>query len=147
MKKRIISLILVLITLVIGVFIGKILFDQPVKQLSITIYGEECGANICNIKKINDNNSTGEKLIDDLLMLLMTATQIESIDLFDNMQDYSFRIFSLRSDYTLTIGDIWFLDDGTSIIGDINYDTNKIMNVIKLTDRQTLLLKKIIDAI
>ena len=147
MKKRIISLILVLITLVIGVFIGKILFDQPVKQLSITIYGEECGANICNIKKINDNNSTGEKLIDDLLMLLMTATQIESIELFDNMQDYSFRIFSLQSDYTLTMGDVWFLDDETSIIGVANYDTNTIMNAIKLDQRQTLLLKQVIDSI
>ena len=66
-KKRLISLIRLLIVLVIGVFIGKILYDKPVKTLSITTYGEDCGANICNIQKITDNNSLGEGLIDDIL--------------------------------------------------------------------------------
>ncbi len=42
-KKRLISLIGLLIVLVIGVFIGKILYDKPVKTLSITTYGEDCG--------------------------------------------------------------------------------------------------------
>ena len=92
-KKRLISLIRLLIVLVIGVFIGKILYDKPVKTLSITTYGEDCGANICNIQKITDNNSLGEGLIDDILMLLITSTQIGSIDLFNNMPDYSFRRF------------------------------------------------------
>ena len=147
MKERLISLIRLLIVLVIGVFIGKILYDKPVKTLSITTYGEDCGANICNIQKITDNNSLGEGFIDDILMLLITSTQIGSIDLFDKMPDYSFRIFSLQSDYTLTMGDVWFLDDKTSIIGVANYDTNTIMNAIKLDQRQTLLLKQVIDSI
>ena len=115
--------------------------------MSITTYGEDCGANICNIQKITDNNSLGEGFIDDILMLLITSTQIGSIDLFDKMPDYSFRIFSLQSDYTLTMGDVWFLDDETSIIGVANYDTNTIMNAIKLDQRQTLLLKQVIDSI
>ena len=34
-KKRLISLIGLLIVLVIGVFIGKILYDKPVKTLSL----------------------------------------------------------------------------------------------------------------
>ena len=146
-KKRLISLTRLLIVLVIGVFIGKILYDKPVKTLSITTYGEDCGANICNIQKITDNNSLGEGFIDDILMLLITSTQIGSIDLFNNIPDYSFRIFSLQSDYTLTMGDVWFLDDETSIIGVANYDTNTIMNAIKLDQRQTLLLKQVINAI
>ena len=58
MKERLISLIRLLIVLVIGVFIGKILYDKPVKTLSITTYGEDCGANICNIQ----NTSKDPKL-------------------------------------------------------------------------------------
>ena len=45
------------------------------------------------------------------------------------------------------MGDVWFLDDETSIIGVANYDTNTIMNAIKLDQRQTLLLKQVIDSI
>ena len=80
-------------------------------------------------------------------MLLITSNQIGSIDLFNNMPDYSFRIFSLQSDYTLTMRDVWFLDNETSIIGVANYDTHTIMNAIKLDQRQTLLLKQVINAI
>ena len=43
--------------------------------------------------------------------------------------------------------DVWFLDDETSIIGVANYDTHTIMNAIKLDQRQTLLLKQVINAI
>lgn len=147
MKERLISLMRFFIVLVIGVFIGKILYDKPVKTLSITTHGENCGANICTIQEITDHTSLGEGLIDDILMLLITSSQIETIDLLNNMPDYSFRIFSSQSDYTLTMRDIWFLDDETSIIGVADYDTHTITNTIKLDPQQTLLLKQIIDAI
>ena len=146
-KKRLISLIRLLIVLVIGVFIGKILYDKPVKTLSLPTDGDDGGANLCKSQKIKEKNSWGEGLIDDILMLLITSTQIGRIDLFNNMPDYSFRIFSLQSDYTLTMRDVWFLDDETSIIGVANYDTHTIMNAIKLDQRQTLLLKQVINAI
>ena len=147
MKERLISLVRFFIVLVIGVFIGKILYDKPVKTLSITTDGEDCGANICNIQEITDHTSLSEGLIDDILMLLITSSQSEIIDLLNNMPDYSFKIFSSQSDYTLIMRDIWFLDDETSIIGVANYDTYTIMNAIKLDHQQTLLLKQVINGI
>ena len=147
MKERLIALVRLFIVLVMGFFIGKTLYDKPVKTLSITTYGEDCGANICNIQEITDHTSLGEGLIDDILMLLITSSQIETIDLLNNMPDYSFKIFSSQSDYTLIMRDIWFLDDETSIIGVANYDTHTIMNLIKLDHQQTLLLKQVINRI
>lgn len=146
-KKRLISLIGLLIVLVIGIFIGKILYDKPVKTLSITTYGEDCGANICHIQKITDHHALGEGLIDDLLILLIHSTPMGNIDLVNNRPDYSFRIFSSQSDYTLIRREIWLLDDETSILGVLDDDTHTILNAIQLDYQQTLLLKQVIDAL
>ncbi len=70
-----------------------------------------------------------------------------NIDLVNNRPDYSFRIFSSQSDYTLIRREIWLLDDETSILGVLDDDTHTILNAIQLDYQQTLLLKQVIDAL
>ena len=70
-----------------------------------------------------DHHALGEGLIDDLLILLIHSTPMGNIDLVNNRPDYSFRIFSSQSDYTLIRREIWLLDDETSILGVLDDDT------------------------
>lgn len=144
LMKNAYILMSLLITLGIGVLIGKSLYDKPVKVLSVTVYADGYPNRIKDINNITDRRQIGEEMIDDLILLLIQADSYEEISLPEDKPDYSFRLYSRQSGYTLKKGDIWFLDDGTSLIANPTVNDQSLTGASYLNKEETKLLKKLV---
>lgn len=145
MKKTYIF-ISILVALGIGVIIGKGLYDKPVKALSLTVYADDYPNQIKDIDNITDKTQAGEEVIDNLIMLLIQADWNEEINLPEDKSGYSFRLYSIKSGYTLKTGDFWIFDNGTALIANPTDDDQSPTRAFYLNEDETILLKQLVES-
>lgn len=141
--KKIQFFIGVVIVLIIGIFIGRLTDRSAKKELTVSMYDPNYPTNMYEFIRISDHKEMNESLIDDFITLLIIASDIEDVPNVNHV-DYSYRLYSSKQGYTLTVGDIWLMEDGTAIFGRFKEDQEKIEHASQISVEDTNTLKKIL---
>lgn len=141
--KKFQILIEMIIVLIIGIFIGRLTDSSAKKELTVSMYDPNYPTSMYEVVRINDHKEVNESLIDDFIALLLIASDIEDVPNVNHV-DYSYRLYSAKQSYTLTVGDIWLIEDGTAIFGRFNEVEEKIERASQISVEDTIKLKKIL---
>lgn len=132
----------------VGFLVGRIVYHQPSKELCIGIPVAhnpgtfEFDEKMC----ISNLNPDDEMMLDDVRLMVASATPIEDGLAPSDLPDYMIRLQSLKFGVAFIMQQVWLTDDG-AIIGDWNYETNTMTDAKQLSQDDTDYLIEIMNLI
>lgn len=144
MKKYYFFLI-VIVTFILGLYVGKLIYNQPTKSLCIGIDASELGEGAVLFDRCIDNaNEEDEVLMDQIWVMMLGAPNVEDQSAPRRSPDLHIKLDAGGVSYLFN--EIWFTDNG-AITGRRDYGSQVIKYAKELSEESADYLKQLIEEI